>query len=73
MSGSRPIQVSGSAILMLGAWLALHKDSFIALTTYGLESQHIQVRRTDGAQSCVASHPQEPRVKRSRYHSHKNV
>ena len=28
---------------MLGAWLALHKDSFIALTTYGLESQHIQV------------------------------
>lgn len=35
--------VSGSAILILGTWLALHKDSFIALTTYGLESQHVQI------------------------------
>ena len=39
---------------MLGAWLALHKDSFIALTTYGLESQHIQVSLHFYAQDFVS-------------------
>ena len=48
------LQVSGSAILMLGAWLALHKDSFIALTTYGLESQHIQVSKHPRTEDYVS-------------------
>lgn len=39
------LQFVGSVFVVLGTWLAVHKNSFIAVAAYAAHNDHIEVRK----------------------------